>query len=164
MTKVFISHKKEDSEQANAIAYQLKRNGVGVYLDVLDPRLQDNGEELSNYLQEKLSQCSHLLAVLSYNTRLSWWVPFEIGIATEKQYPISSYLTVGSKNDIPEYLWKWPVLRTSDDLQKYIFLMNKPSSILLNEEMKHWQYSNKGTPKNYANAFHRRLKLNLGQP
>lgn len=97
MTKIFISHKKEDSDQANTIAFQLRRNGVDVYLDVLDPRLQDGGEELSNYLQDRLSQCTHLLAVLSYNTRLSWWVPFEIGIATEKQYPISKLSYSGFK-------------------------------------------------------------------
>lgn len=163
MTKIFISHKKEDSDQANTIAIQLRRNGIEAYLDVLDPHLKAGGEELSNYLQDKLSQCSHLLAVLSYSTRLSWWVPFEIGIATEKQYPISSYLTVGNKNDIPEYLWKWPVLRTLEDLREYTSIINKSSSILLSEEMKHWQYSNKGVPKNYADAFHRRLKMNLGQ-
>ncbi|MDQ0195831.1 toll/interleukin-1 receptor domain-containing protein [Paenibacillus wynnii] len=164
MTKIFISHKKEDSEQAGNIAYQLRRSGVDVYLDVLDPRLQDSGEELSKYLQGRLNQCTHLLAVLSYSTRLSWWVPFEIGIATEKQYPISSYLTSGTRNDMPEYLWKWPVLRSAEDLQKYITLLTKPSSTLLNEEKKHWEFSAKGTPQNYADAFHRRLKINLGQP
>lgn len=163
MTKIFISHKKEDSEQANIIANELRRFGIDFYLDVLDPRINDSGEELSNYLLDKLNQCSHLLAVLSYNTRLSWWVPFEIGIATEKLYPISTYMSFTSKSNIPEYLWKWPVLRTSEDLNQYIQLLNKTSQAFLNEEKKYWQYSSKGIPQNYADAFHRRLKLNLGQ-
>lgn len=71
---------------------------------------------------------------------------------------------MGSKFDIPEYLWKWPVLRTSEDLEKYTSLLNRSSSILLNEEKKYWQYSSLGIPKNYADAFHRRLKIHLGQP
>lgn len=164
MTRIFISHKKEDSDQAESIALQLRRRGIEVYLDVLDPHLQNSSEELTKYIQSRLNQCTHLLAVLSYNTRLSWWVPFEIGIATEKMYPISSYLTTVLKSDIPEYLWKWPVLRSSEDLQKYIMLLNKSSTILLNEEKKHWEFSSKGVPQNYADAFHRRLKINLGQP
>lgn len=163
MTKIFISHKNEDSSIAHTIASQLRRNGIEVYLDVLDPQLQSNGEDLSNYLQDKLSQCTHLMAVLSYSTRLSWWVPFEIGIATEKQFPISSYITIGSRSDIPEYLWKWPLLRNPEDLQKYAMLLSKSSFTLLNEEKRYWEFSAKGTPKNYAEAFHRRLKLNLGQ-
>jgi len=41
MTRIFISHKKEDSDQAESIALQLRRRGIEVYLDVLDPHLQN---------------------------------------------------------------------------------------------------------------------------
>ena len=37
--KVFISHKKEDAEQAGAIAAHLTANGLSVYLDVIDAQL-----------------------------------------------------------------------------------------------------------------------------
>ena len=38
--KVFISHKKEDTEQAGAIAAHLTANGLFVYLDGIDAQLE----------------------------------------------------------------------------------------------------------------------------
>ncbi|MCP2223692.1 toll/interleukin-1 receptor domain-containing protein [Bradyrhizobium elkanii] len=37
--KVFISHKKEDAEQAKLISAHLIANGLTVYLDVIDAQL-----------------------------------------------------------------------------------------------------------------------------
>jgi hypothetical protein len=57
------------------------------------------------------------MAVVSTNTKGSWWVPWEIGIATEKDYPIATY--AGDNITLPEYLKKWPYLATFSDLDTY---------------------------------------------
>jgi hypothetical protein len=48
------------------------------------------------------------MAVVSQRTKDSWWVPWEIGIATEKEFPISTY--AGEQCELPTYLKKWPYL------------------------------------------------------
>lgn len=49
--KVFISHKKEDTEQAGAIAAHLTANGLFVYLDGIDAQLGKSGPDLADYIR-----------------------------------------------------------------------------------------------------------------
>ncbi|MDR9507731.1 hypothetical protein RI662_26405, partial [Brevibacillus agri] len=91
----------------------------------------------------------------------SWWVPFEIGLATEKEYPISSYVSYWDKKQIPDYLWKWPVLETDTDLNNYINLLKRDRTLFLSEEINKSLYTNR--PKNYAEAFQKRMKTLTGQ-
>ncbi|MEK8205318.1 toll/interleukin-1 receptor domain-containing protein [Paenibacillus sp. FSL L8-0696] len=159
MTRVFISHKKEDSYQATEIAHQLTRNNIESYLDVLDPHLTGTGDELTKHLRSKLDECTHLIALLSQVTQLSWWVPFEIGLATEKEYPISSYVTSTALRNIPDYLRKWPVLLDGLDLNKYIALLKQNKHIIINEATSMASFSK----PSYAEAFHKRMKEELNQ-
>ncbi|MDR9507720.1 toll/interleukin-1 receptor domain-containing protein, partial [Brevibacillus agri] len=69
MTKVFISHKAEDADKAKRVALYLQRNGISFYLDLLDDELFGNGEILTNHLRGKLNECTHLLAVITNNTK-----------------------------------------------------------------------------------------------
>jgi hypothetical protein len=160
MTKVFISHKREDSNQAEKLASILRLNNVEFYLDVLDPHLLSNADELTRHLRGKLNECTHLIALLSFATRFSWWVPFEIGLATEKEYPISSYITSAVLSDIPDYLRKWPVLLNEADLNKYVSLLKRDKHILLSEVSNMTTFNK---PKSYAEAFHKRMKAQLNQ-
>ncbi|MEI2397026.1 toll/interleukin-1 receptor domain-containing protein [Paenibacillus phytohabitans] len=161
MTKVFISHKAEDAEKAQRISLYLQRQGIAFYLDLLDDGLFGDGEILTNHLRSKLNECTHLLAVITNNTKFSWWVPFEIGLATERQYPISSFVSYWDKQKMPDYLWKWPVLETDTDLNNYIALLKRDHAILLSEEVnKSFSYNK---PKNYAEAFQKRMKQLTGQ-
>lgn len=64
-----------------------------------------------------MGKCTQLMAVVSTNTKGSWWVPWEIGMATEKDYPIATY--AGDSTVLPQYLKKWPYLTTLGDLDKY---------------------------------------------
>jgi hypothetical protein len=115
--KVFISHKQEDALQARQIAERLRNNhAIDSYLDVLDPVIGKTGEELAKYVREKLSSCTQLLAVISPATKESWWVPWEIGVASEKDYPLATY---GGAATLPDFLKKWPVLRTDQHLDAY---------------------------------------------
>jgi hypothetical protein len=161
LPKIFISHKKDDSEKATHIHDFLKSKRIDCYLDVLDGEIAGDGEKLTRYLRSRLNECTHLLAVLSSSTKLSWWVPFEIGLATEKEFPISTCLYEISKNDIPSYLMNWPVIQSDNQLSKYADMVLKTHQQVLTESLnKSFAYN---TPKNYAEAFHRELKSQLGQ-
>lgn len=118
MAKVFISHKQEDAETASDIATYIKAKGLDVYLDVIDTQLGKDGPDLADYIRAQLEKCTQLLAVLSAQTRVSWWVPWEIGVATEKERFLASFLA--GQTTVPDYLQKWPYLRTRQDLDRYV--------------------------------------------
>lgn len=115
--KVFISHKQVDAPQAKYIADRLKNvHQIDSYLDVIDSVINKTGEALADYIREQLGRCTQLLAVVSPATKDSWWVPWEIGVATEKDYPLATY---GGSATLPEFLQKWPVLKNDQHLDLY---------------------------------------------
>ncbi|WP_349237190.1 TIR domain-containing protein [Bosea sp. ASV33] len=114
---MFISHQRADAVSAAAIAHRLRTyHSIESYLDVIDPYLS-KGEDLAAHIQAEMGKCTQLLAVVSENTRHSAWVPWEIGVATEKDFPLATYLD-GSAWP-PEFLEKWPYLRSPSDLDTY---------------------------------------------
>lgn len=126
--KVFVSHQKADSVLASSVAGRLKAvHGIDCYLDVIDPDGSKAGENLGDYIREQLGRCTQLLAVVSTNTKTSWWVPWEIGIATEKHQPIATY--AGDNAPLPEYLRKWPYLRSQSDLDAYATVSKSAAAV-----------------------------------
>jgi hypothetical protein len=115
--KVFISHQQSDSARATLIAKRLRSlHQIESYLDVIDPAIAKSGEALTEYVRLQLGRCTQLLAVVSAATKASWWVPWEIGVATEKDFPLATF---GGDTTLPEYLHKWPVLKSDRDLDSY---------------------------------------------
>lgn len=155
---VFISHRGEDGAVAKSIANHLASKGLGVYLDVIDLALVKDGPELGDYLKARLGECSQLLAVISAATKGSWWVPWEIGVATERNYRIATFLTEGVPT--PGYLQKWPYLRTRQDLDKYVVESKHAQVQVL---AKSGGVITKRTRAEVARDFHRSLKRALGQ-
>lgn len=125
--KVFISHKQEDEIPAKHICKELSNLNVEAYLDLLEGDLLLDGEGLTNHIKNRLNSCTDILVVMSKKTKESWWVPFEIGMASQKDFPIVSYLIDNVK--LPDYLEYWPMLRKTNDLSKYI----QAKEIVLNE-------------------------------
>ena len=116
--KVFLSHQKADGLKAAEIAQRLStRHGIQSYRDIIDPYLGRPGEELAKHIRDEMGKCTQLLAVVSYATRESQWVPWEIGVATEKDFPLASFANYTSA--VPEFLRAWPYLRTMEDVDKY---------------------------------------------
>ena len=116
--KVFLSHQKADSAAATEISHRLiTRHGIQSYLDMIDPFLGRGGEELGKHIRAEMGKCTQLLAVVSFSTRNSQWVPWEIGVATEKDFPLASFANYSSA--IPEFLQSWPYLRSLDDVDQY---------------------------------------------
>ncbi len=118
--KIFISHKKCDSKIALQIAKEFQSRNIDIYLDALDEtiNISQGSKELTNHLKSEIESSSDILVVMSDQTRLSWWVPFEIGMAADQNMPIVTYL----HNDVhlPEYLDYWPRLSYLTDIDIYI--------------------------------------------
>lgn len=122
--KVFISHKREDANRASDIANRLKQvHHIDSYLDVIDPLIGvHDGPALAEHVQKQMDTCDSLLAVVSTATANSQWVPWEIGIATEKGFPLATY--ADTFMPLPEFLQKWPYLKSNSDLDKYAAAVN----------------------------------------
>lgn len=151
---VFISHKREDTNQALKIAEFLRVRRVICYVDVLDPMLPQSND-LTEYLLNRVKSCTHLMAVVSEATVLSWWVPFEVGVGSGIDKRISSYRT--RVNTLPEFLSKWPILSTDAHLEQFVASYKNDRSISLEEGYK------VNAAIQSADQFHRTLKHALGQ-
>lgn len=146
--KIFVSHKDSDSDIAVKLCGYLKSKNIQTYIDVLDNNIEFDGERLTRHLKAELSRCTHLLTVLSESTKISWWVPFEIGMAAQIDIPIANYLVEGI--ELPGYLDYWPRLRKLQDMEKYILALLK-SKVELN---KSYGY----ITESYSGQFHKYLK------
>lgn len=118
MIKVFLSHQSADSTIATYVARRLKNShDIDAYLDVIDPYIGRPGEDLAAHIRKQMGSCTQLLAVVSESTKASQWVPWEIGVATEKDFPLATFAANGAMP--PEFLRKWPYLRTDADIDHY---------------------------------------------
>ncbi len=81
---------------------------------MLDPESQTT-DDITGVITRNITECTHLLAVVSERTAHSWWVPFEIGEATISNRRICSFKT--GPAELPLYLDKWPKLSTDKDLE-----------------------------------------------
>ena len=109
----FISHQSEDRDIAERVATTLSKQGYPCYVDTFDPNVDGDSPYLESYLRQVIGRCRGLMAIVSRATKSSWWVPLEIGVALEKEKHIATYLV--TSEDLPSYLWQWPMLRNEQD-------------------------------------------------
>jgi len=148
VTKVFISHQKADSDAAKRISNRVQLNGLSTYLDVVDDALSKPGQDLGDHIRSRMDSCTHLIAVVSQATTQSWWVPWEIGIATDRNFFISTYAL--DVMNLPAFLKKWPYLRSLAEIDDYVKESNKAQKRFLAEA-------------NQRKEFHTSLKRTLKQ-
>lgn len=158
--KVFISHKNTDSLLAARVARRVQINGIDTYLDVIDDALVKDGPDLADLLLERMSKCDQLIAVVSESTKTSWWVPWEIGVGSEKGFRMASFSE--SYVSLPSYLEKWPDLHSDRDVDLFCSLSSRADSTIqsrtrtiLNEE------GRVNIRKSEAVDFHKALKAEL---
>lgn len=123
--KVFISHQQADQERATQISHYLRHyHLIDSYLDVVDSKIgTKKGPDLAEHVRKQMDSCDSLLAVVSYETAKSQWVPWEIGIATEKDFPLATYSD--AVLPLPEFLQKWPYMKSMSELDKYARAVNR---------------------------------------
>ena len=158
--KVFISHKRIDSPTAERVAQRVRANGLATYLDVVDDALMEDGPDLADTLLRRMGECSQLIAVVSSSTKISWWVPWEIGVGSEKGFRMASY--ANEYVDLPSYLLKWPALRSLTDVDTYCRI-SKENEII--REARTRYITDSGLTlrvrKALSEEFHKRLKTEL---
>ena len=136
---VFISHKKEDQDAAIAIgSYLTDTVGVNIYLDTQDCVLEEavsseNDLLIVESIKRGLQCSSDLLCLISDKTKLSWWVPYEIGFADKQNINIA-VLKLKDIEDIPSYLKIKKTLLNTEDFLQYISQLGPYGSIMREED------------------------------
>ena len=150
---VFISHKKEDESAAIAIGkFLMYTAGVNIYLDILDDKLQsatktNDDKAIVQSIKTGLENSSHLLCLISDKTKLSWWVPYEIGIADQQTKNIAS-LKLNTTDDVPSFLKIHTTFYNIKEFIRYITPL-KPYGRLLFESFYPDLLANAGSLKQY---------------
>lgn len=154
---VFISYRHMDRPQAMAINSQLMQANIKTYLDVLDPESQTT-DDITEVITRNITECTHLLAVVSEKTALSWRVPFEIGEATISNRRICSFKT--GPTQLPAYLDKWPKLSTPADVDFFIDAYRSEGTIKRSMTLDSvtGNQSTRSANKTNAEMFHEGLK------
>ena len=139
---VFISHKKEDEEAANTIGnYLIENVGVSIYLDTEDCVLQEavsteNNQKIVESIQKGLSCSTHLLCLISDKTKLSWWVPYEIGYADKQQINVA-VLKMKDVEDVPSYVKIKKTLINVEEFLRYASELGSYGGIFHKENFAH---------------------------
>ena len=162
MLKVFVSHKNSDEDIARDVAARVRHNQLDVYLDSIDLALQKSGSDLADYLLRRMNECHQLIAVLSSATATSWWVPWEIGVGSEKRFRMATFArTVVS---VPGYLEKWPVLRSMSHIDLYCeHSKRSEQSVLTAKRGLYTEAAQLSAERTNANSFHSDLRAALGR-
>ena len=157
--KVFISHKREDQGIALAVESAFKLQHVDTYLDVLDSNLSTGSEALTKHIRTELNHCTDIIVVISKLTKLSWWVPFEIGMSAQIDMPTASFLS--SDETLPSYLSYWPRLTSISQIQTYVDTRKRVKKQILHEDaaLEHTIYASQR--RNETAEFYRQLKQAL---
>jgi hypothetical protein len=152
---VFISHRAADDALARRVWLYLTDRQIPCYIDDLD-REAKTTDDITELILRRLGMTTHLIAVVTQNTAGSWWVPFEIGVATESAKRIASYTRLRSL--LPEYLLKWPALESDSDLAIFAREYHRDRPIIEKR-------ASAGRPAQRvdADSFHRSLKAAIGQ-
>jgi hypothetical protein len=168
---IFISHTTRDDELAKKVFWRLNRiHDITCYIDDMDRELGNNRgkSSLTPLLVDRLRKCDTLLAVVTENTKGSWWVPFEIGTAREMPRVISSFTTLPDRSayrwqeTLPEYLLEWPRLRADSDIE--VFAREyKRQSLLLEKSIGLENFSQRSASVNNARSFESTVMKSLGQ-
>lgn len=131
---IFISHKYEDLEAAQEVADYITDYGFDVYLDDRDLKLEkavdtNNSQGIVACIEDGLNTSTHILVLVTDNTRMSWWVPYETGYAKKGDKGIASLL-LKKADDFPDYLKIEKTLSGFEDLTAYLETLPKLAPIV----------------------------------
>ena len=99
MRNVFVSYSHR-LDQSDADDFRRKFGDSGM---VFSDRSLENLDIVDSI--EKALKCStHILVLVSDQTKESWWVPYEVGYSKKGKKKIASALLVGYVDDFPDYL------------------------------------------------------------
>ena len=114
---VFISYQSEDRSAATEVRERLEgHHGIPCWMDVFSTSYSP--KTITQDVLRNINKCTHLIALFGENTRVSWWVPYEVGVAEQAKRAITSFAEYSNEN-LPEYLMHWPILRNKDAVDEF---------------------------------------------
>lgn len=126
--RVFISHRSLDKPIAAAIAGLLEELHLHYWFDRDDQDTQRaaalgmKGDlALVHAIDRGIRHSTRILGILSENTRLSWWVPYELGSARAVGIPASFLVQASLQIDsLPEFIRLSSLYWSLDELLRWI--------------------------------------------
>lgn len=121
---VFISYRRVDLDEAKGLAAALLAAGINIYFDENDECLNGASEDTD---PERVLECiesglrisSHLLGIVTSDTRGSWWVPYEIG-ATRFSRKECAFLIDPGVDKLPAYMRVSTILQDRKALRNWL--------------------------------------------
>lgn len=137
---VFISHSSKDKPFARSVARALIGMGVDIYFDERDQKLQQsvaasNDEKIVECIEDGLDKCSHLLGLITNNSKDSWWVSYEIGGATGRRKECA-HLVASDVEAVPAFIKTRQLLLTQANLLAWAARLTVLSGQTLDEAMR----------------------------
>jgi hypothetical protein len=133
---LFVSHRQADAAPATRIAYVACQEGFDYWLDVLDPTLsgvpgtavgttpEQAAAATAAIVEMALLNSSHVLAIITPNTKGSQWVPYEYGRVKSTQVTTLQAACwvdrVAGVSPLPEYLYLGPVLKSETEIKQWL--------------------------------------------
>jgi hypothetical protein len=115
---VFISYRHQDRLDAFIINERLKLEGIPTHLDLFDIDAQQTTDDISGQVSRNLGSSTHLIAVLSRDNADIWWVPFQLGAATQVNRRITLFQS--AEHALPGYLEKWPIMSAREHIDLFV--------------------------------------------
>lgn len=111
---VFVSHTTKDDHLAEEVAQCIRSFGLTAWVDSDHLDRKHDGPSMASTIQGVIRRSYCLLAVVTSATSESWWVPFEIGVASDRDRYLSTY--GDPRMSLPSFLEAWPRVRDHDEL------------------------------------------------
>ena len=157
---VFLSHRTADNVIARKVHDRLTyTHRIECYLDDLDKEIGPSSR-ITALIVDRLTSCTNLLALITRNTRGSWWVPFEIGVARQAPRIITSYTDLPQR-ELPEFLTEWPVLRGESAVDTFAGQYKRQAATVKRTLVEKKGLAADGVAS--ISTFHRELKAALQQ-
>ena len=116
---VFLSYQRRDENVAVGLAAALDTANFNVYIDVHDDTLSPGDRNLESALLTAIANSDTMVIIVSDNTQMSWWVPWEIGVSTPSNKPKAMYKP-RALNPLPDYLANLRRLETAGEASRWI--------------------------------------------
>jgi hypothetical protein len=138
-TCIFVSHKKEDADKAREITDYIIDCGIDVFFDENDeilsnPETNTDPVQVTNAINRALNRSTHMICILSEKTKISWWVPYEIGYVSNNQAFSNNdigILLIKNISQLPEYLFLAENITTTEDLDEFLKNSSNTKTLLL---------------------------------
>lgn len=114
---VFVSHTTNDDDLADTVATCIRSCDLTAWVDSDYLASHEDGPGMASRIKQVIGRSYCLLAIVTSATTSSWWVPFEIGVASERDKYLSTY--GNPRLTLPSFLSVWPRVKDDTELRSW---------------------------------------------